>query len=232
MRRKRTRAAGTGDGRAVHREQCGECHESALPLYFVKTPGEWQATVDTHRRIEKLPIDDVNAEELHAFLAGMRAFDDAWTFRTRCQNCHGSSWRRWEERPAEDWAAIAERMARWSPYFYSDEVRDQLVRHLGGSKGVETATLDLSVDDWDRYQRIGQECDDCHSIGYEAERYLKVSREETRDMIARMSQKMAKPYSDGRIESATDDWLEVIGDDDLFARLYPHDNPEDTGGGL
>ena len=25
---------------------------------------------------------------------------------------------------------------------------------------------------------------------------------------------------------------EVIGDDELFARLYPHDNPEDTGGGL
>ncbi len=227
-----TRAAGTGEGRALHAEQCGACHERSLPLYFVKTPGEWASTVDTHRRIEQLPIDEGEAAALEAFLGGMRAFDDGWTFRTRCQNCHGSSWRRWEDRPTEDWAAIASRLARWSPYYYSDEVREQLVRHVEGAKGDSASTLGFPAEDWERYQRIGRECDDCHSIGYEAERYREASRDETRAMVARMSQKMADPYNEERIDSATDDWLEVIEDEGVFARLYPHDDPDDTGGGL
>lgn len=227
-----SRAAGTSEGRQVHAEHCGSCHERALPLYFVKTPGEWAATVQTHQQIEKLALDAKEAQALEQFLTGMRAYDDAWTFRTRCQNCHGSSWRRWEARPSDDWTAIVGRLARWSPYYYNGEVQTQVARHVTAAKGDESATLGLARDDWGRYQSIGRECDDCHSVGYEAERYAEGTREQARAMVSRMSQKMAQPYDEARIDEATDQWLELARDRDLFLRLFPHDHPDDTGGGL
>jgi len=227
-----SRAAGTADGRRVHTERCGSCHERALPLYFVKTPGEWATTVRTHQEIENLALSPGEVDALEDFLTGMRAYEDAWTFRTRCQNCHGSSWRRWEARPAEDWEAIVGRIARWSPYFYSGEVRAQVARYVTKSKGDESATLGLAQEDWDRYQAVGRECDDCHSVGYEASRYADGTREDARAMVSRMSQKMAVPYDEARIDEATDEWLELVRDRELFLRLFPHDHPDDTGGGL
>ena len=100
------------------------------------------------------------------------------------------------------------------------------------AKGDESATLGLARDDWERYQSIGRECDDCHSVGYEAERYAKGTRDQARAMVSRMSQKMAEPYDAARIDEATDDWLELARDRDLFVALFPHDHPDDTGGGL
>jgi mono/diheme cytochrome c family protein len=226
------RAAGTADGRAVHAARCGECHERALPLYFVKTPGEWAETVRTHRRIERLPLDEGEAAALNRFLSGMRAYDDAWTFRTRCQSCHGSSWRRWEPRPAEDWEAIVGRLARWSPYYYNAEVREQIASHVTASKADPEASLGLPAADYSRYVALGGDCDDCHSIGYEGPRYAKGTRAEARAMVARMAQKMAEPFDEDRIDEATDTWLALVKDPALLARLFPHDDPEHSGGGL
>jgi hypothetical protein len=218
-------------GRSVWAPTCGGCHERTLPLYYVKTPDEWQETVRTHRTVEQVDLDEQEAADLHGFLSGMRAFDDAWTFRTRCQNCHGSGWRGWESRTVDDWADIVRRLSRWSPYYYSPGIEEQLVRFLVTEKG----TLDAGFEDVERYEDyvdVVETCDPCHSVGYEAERYRTGTRDDAVAMIERMNQKLIEPLDDAELQVITDDYLELLSEPKLFDRLFPHDVPESGGGGL
>lgn len=218
-------------GRAVWAESCGACHERALPLYYVKTPAEWQQTVRTHRLVEKLDVDEDEAAALHGYLAGMRAVSDAWTFRARCQSCHGTGWRGWEARTAEDWGDIVRRLARWSPYFYSPGVQEQLVRFLASEKGTTDPDFGLGSAYAD-YVEVVEVCDPCHSVSHEAERYRDASRDATLAMVRRMNQKLPEPLEDEELATLTDVYIDLIGEPLRFDRLVPHDQPESSGGGL
>lgn len=218
-------------GRAIWAPTCGNCHERPLALYFVKTPEEWAETVRTHREVEGIELSEAEAADLHGYLSGMRGFDDAWAFRTRCQNCHGSTWRRWDSRTEEDWGDVVRRMARWSPYFYAPGVEEQLVRYLSEHKGTDANDFGLGAR-YDDYARVVEVCDPCHSLTYEAERYAEAPRATTYDMVVRMNQKLAEPLSDDELDTITDDYLELLRAPDTFDRLFPHDLPEPRGGGL
>ena len=218
-------------GRAVWAPTCGSCHERALPLYYVKTPAEWGETVRTHRAVEHVALDEPEALALRSYLAGMRSVSDAWTFRTRCQNCHGSGWRGWEARTAEDWADVVRRLSRWSPYYYSPGVEDQLVRFLAAEKGAVDPDFGLGPR-YAAFADVVAACDPCHSLSHEAERYQNGSRPEALAMVQRMNQKLPEPLEPDELSRLTDDYLELLVDPVRFGRLVPHDQPESGGGGL
>jgi mono/diheme cytochrome c family protein len=220
------------DGLEVFARECAACHERALPLYFVKSPSEWSETVRTHREVEGVQLSEAEAEQLQSFLEGMRSFDDSWTFRTRCQNCHGTSWRQWEPRSEDEWRAIGARLARWSPYFYNEPTLQQITRHLVTQKGEENNSRGLEPQLLERLQAVYNECDDCHSVSYEAARYLDASSSELRSMLERMGQKLAEPYTQQELDQLVDDYSELISSPARFDQLFPHDRPEDSGGGL
>jgi hypothetical protein len=222
-----SRVDGLRSGRAVWGERCGGCHERALPLYFVKAEAEWPVTVATHRNIEGVALDDAEAAALTDFLQGMRSFGDAWTFRARCQSCHGSTWKRWEERTEEDWGLVVRRLGLWSPYFYNGAVQEQLVRFLAQTKGTDAQ--DFGVANYGEYADTIAFCDDCHSVYYEAERYAELDRDAVHAMVERMNDKVAKPASDAELQRHTDRYRELLADPALFDRLAPHDLPEPTG---
>ncbi|MEE2828224.1 MAG: hypothetical protein VX498_03465 [Myxococcota bacterium] len=226
------RAAPSLEGSVVFERECDACHERALPLYYVKSPSEWTETISTHRRVEGVALTDEEASALHAVLSGTRAFSDAWTFRTRCQNCHGSSWRRWERREAEDWEAITERLSRWSPYYYSAPTREQLTTYLVREKRAEQQTFGLSQERFEALNKTYKECDDCHSVSYEAGRYAEASESEVRSMIERMGQKLAEPYAEAQLDELTEAYIDLLSSAERFDRIFPHDRPEHSGGGL
>ncbi len=218
-------------GREHWAPTCAGCHERALPLYFVKTPEEWAETVRTHREVEGVQLSDAEAQDLERWLGGMRAAPDAWAFRTRCQNCHGSTWRRWDRRTEEDWEDITRRLARWSPYFYSEGVSAQIVRFLVAEKGTESTDFGLG-DRYEAWAEVVRVCDPCHSLSYELDRYAQSTRDETRAMVLRMNQKLAEPLTEQELEQLTDDYIDLISEPVAFERVFPHDQPEQQGGGL
>jgi hypothetical protein len=198
----------------------------------VKPPSEWAETVRTHRRVEGVQLSEAEAEKLQKFLEGMRSFDDSWTFRTRCQNCHGTSWRRWEPRSEDEWRTIGARLARWSPYFYNEATLQQITRHLVTQKGDENNSRGLEPQLLERLQAVYDACDDCHSVSYEADRYHGASPDELRSMLERMGQKLSEPYSQPDLDQLVDDYRELISSPARFDHLFPHDRPEHSGGGL
>jgi len=220
----------TVPGRGVFEAKCGSCHDLVLSLYYIKTPIEWRRTIDTQINVEKVKLTPKEKEDVIKFLVGMRSFSDEWTFRTRCRRCHVTSYRKWEKRPPEDWAAIAKRHANWSPYYYRPDVRNQIADHLGRTRSRPDATLGLDAKTYAEFQEVGRACSACHSISIEAERYRGAGEADVRRMIERMSGKTARPMSESEIEKSAASYLELISDPLRFDHLFPHDRPVLEGG--
>ena len=226
-----TRVSGL-EGVDLHASACGRCHERSLPLYYVKSPDAWRRTVATHVDIERVELSDGQRAELLGFLTSMRSFSDHWTFRTRCQGCHGSTWREWQPRTAEDWEGIVGRLSWWSPYYYRADVGAQITRFLAGSGlvGGGGELLDMPPEDAEEVREVVRYCGFCHSVTYEAERYLDHAAAgdgEVERMVERMNDKL---HLDLRMDEATQrdvtqSWLELVADPRLD-RLVPHDRPE------
>ncbi len=220
-----SRVVGT-DGGATFAEHCGQCHFRTAPLSYSKTPFEWGLTVERMR--VKMPgvISDGERERIHDFLINVRSTSEPSAMRTRCARCHGSTWRQWERRPRAEWEGLVNRMARWSPDYYRQPVAAQIIEQLDTVLGDEDATVGLPAETWSRFQRVGEACQACHSIGWNMDLYRERDRSAARAMVARMSQKMVEPLSPEEIESITDSWLDLTRDEAEFRRLFPHDRPE------
>ena len=215
-------------GMAVHASECGRCHERSLPLYYVKSPDAWRRTVDTHVDIERVDLTEPERAALIGFLTSMRSFSDHWTFRTRCQGCHGSTWREWEPRTAEDWQGVVAR----SPYYYRADVADQIGRFLAsqGLVGGAGGLLDLRPERAEEVRDVVRYCGFCHSVSYEADRYLEHAAAddgELERMVERMNDKihLGLRMDEATMRDVTRSYVELIGDD-RFDRLVPHDRPE------
>jgi cytochrome c553 len=217
-------------GAEVHAEWCGRCHERALPLYYIKTPDAWERTVATHVDIERVELTPQERARLLQFLTSNRSFSDHWTFRTRCQGCHGSTWRAWEPRSADDWQGIVKRMGWWSPYFYRADVGAQITRFVAEAGLVEESggLLDLSPAEATKVRDVVTYCGFCHSVTYQAERYAREDPAEVRRMVVRMNDKihLGLQMDDATLERITADYVELIQDLDRWDRLVPHDRPE------
>jgi cytochrome c553 len=219
------RVVGT-DGGAAFARQCGTCHFRTAPLSYSKTPFEWGLTVERMRT--KIPgvITDEDAAQIHEFLTNVRATSDESAFRSRCARCHGSTWRRWERRPRDEWQGLVNRIARWSPDYYRQPVAAQIVDQLQATLGDEASTLGLSAMTWEHWQRVGEVCQTCHSIGWNRDLYRDREPAAARAMVARMSQKMIEPLDEQEIDDIATWWLELTNDDREFRRVFPHDRPE------
>jgi len=213
-------------GVRVHAQSCASCHERALPLYYVKTPTEWQRTVATHVEIERVALDRGESEALLGFLNSMRSFSDSWTFRTRCGRCHGSTWRSWDRRTPEDWEAMSARLARWSPYYYRHDARDQVTDFLEDRLGrADGGLLELPVEQADQLREVHDLCALCHSASYEADRYREASPEAVLAMVERMNQKLPDPVPEEELAGLSRRYSELIADPARFDLLFPHDRP-------
>ncbi len=221
------RVVGSDGGRAFA-ERCGGCHFRAAPLSYGKTPREWHQTVERMRRKAPGTIPDEDAAHIEEFLTNVRATSEQSAFRTRCQRCHGSTWRTWPPRPPGEWQGLVDRIARWSPGYYRQPVAEQVVAWLGSELGDDSATLGLAPPEWERFRRVGELCSPCHSLSWNADDYRRDAHrdEHARAMVARMSQKMVNPLSPTEIDAVARDWLELIRDPERFDGLFPHDRPE------
>lgn len=220
---------GGAEGLGVFEETCGQCHLRSRPLYFVKTPVEWRTTVERMRTFEGAPIDEAEAEAVGDLLCGMRSFSDAWTFRTRCQRCHREGVRGWGERSAEDWERVVGRMARWSPHYYRPQVRDQVVDHLVRTRSDEAATLGLDPAVYRSSMALDQACSPCHSVSRAADRAAALEPDARRELLLRMGAKRSEPWGAAELETLATTYEALLADEELRARLFPHDLPATEG---
>ena len=210
-------------GRGILEQTCNGCHRRTRPLYFIKTPAEWRRTVTRMKAFEKAPIDDDQKEAVLAFLGGMRSFSDGWTFRTRCQRCHVSDYRGWTERDPADWAALVDRVGRWSPYYYKKDVRDQITAHLTATRSEEGASLGLERARYDRFWEVARRCASCHALSRASERFSDKDEEAFIRLVSDMRLKMPEPFPAGEIPSVARTYRELIQQPRLLNQLFPHD---------
>ncbi len=209
---------------------CGQCHAKSRPLYFIKTPIEWRRTVTRMQEMEKAPITDHEREKVIGFLAGMRSYSDRWTFATRCGRCHGISHLVWEKRRPEEWGNIADRIARWSPYYFKPDVRNQIAAHLIKTRSDPAATLKIDASDYQNYHRLENACASCHSISRRYEKYQNTDPNGIATLARRMNAKMPTPLSEAEMTSITLYYGQAISDMERFDKLFPHDRPLLPGG--
>jgi len=214
-------------GMGLFADRCGECHVRTRPLFFVKTPAEWERTVTRMRDFEGADLDERQSERVLGFLVGMRSFSDAWTYRTRCERCHlpGGLHAGQDRRDPAEWPAIVEGFETTSPYYYRQDVRDQIVRHLEREASEPGATLGLDADSYARFRAVGDTCRTCHSLSRAADRYRSAPIDHVEAMVDRMNARMADPLDEGQRIGIARDYQELIADPARFDRLYPHDRP-------
>ena len=223
-------SASMAPGQRVLETKCGACHVRSRPLFYTKTPAQWRSTVTRMRQVEGAKLSDQQAEELLAFLVGGRSFSDAWTFRTRCQRCHGARTYGWERRTPDDWARIAARLARWSPYYHRKPIQDQVVAHLTRTRSDATATLGLPKEKYDAYQQVERTCSQCHSLSWNAARVQAMDEQAVRDLVWRMVKKNASGWDDHRVNKLAREYRQLLNDPETLDRLFPHDRPVRQGG--
>jgi hypothetical protein len=223
-----SRVAGVNPGRAVFEARCGGCHDLGLSLYYIKTPAEWARTVKTQVEVEGVPLDQEEQDQVQNFLSGMRSYSDAWTFRTRCQRCHTNT-NNWRHRPVRDWAAIVNRVARTSPYYYRPDVRDQLLRHLGQAYTNEQNRAGLSKETYYQFSKLDKRCGSCHALSYQAQRYSEATEEQALALVRRMNSKMARPLTADETGRTADAYRKLVRDPASITRLFPHDVPREDG---
>jgi hypothetical protein len=219
-----------GQGRTLFENKCGDCHDLALSLYFIKTPVEWRRTMKVQREVEGVVLTEPENEALTDFLVGMRSFSDKWTFNSRCLRCHYDSHEDWERRKPEDWAAITRRIARWSPYYYRPDVRNQIVAHLVNVKSDHNGALGLDEESYRRFHLLDAACSACHPLSYESDRYTGATADELAAVVKRMGRKLPNPWDETEGEMFVDSYREVIAAPMLFKKLFPHDQPIKEGG--
>ncbi len=219
-----------GQGRTLFENKCGDCHDLALSLYFIKTPAEWRRTMKVQREVEGVVLTEPENEALTEFLIGMRSFPDKWTFNTRCLRCHYDSHRDWEHRKPEDWAAITRRIARWSPYYYRPDVRDQISAYLSAQKSGNNDALGLDEESYRRFHLLDAACSACHSLSYESARYAGATADELAVLVKRMGRKLPQAWDETEGEMFVESYREVSADPILFKKLFPHDQPIKEGG--
>ena len=220
----------TAPGRSILESTCDGCHARTRPLYFIKTPAEWRRTVTRMKEFEKAPLSSDDKEDVLAYLGGMRSFSDAWTFRTRCQRCHVTSYLGWDDRDPKDWAAIVDRVARWSPYYYKQDVRDQIKAHLAATRAEQGSTLGLDRATYQRSWKVGKICSSCHSISRSSKRYRGKDLETIRRLVSDMRHKMVTRFDRGQIKSVAAAYKALLDDPELLSRLFPHDQLIKEGG--
>ncbi len=213
-------------GPGVFEERCAGCHDLTLPLYYVKTPAEWARTVETQIKVEGVRLDADQRQEVLGFLVGMRSFSDAWTFRTRCQRCHGDVG---PDRSPEDWSATVDRLARWSPYYYRPDVKAQLMRHLERTRSRPDARTAADDKAHEAAWRTGKFCSRCHSFSRGRARNLSMSDERIRKLFQRMNGKLARPVSSAELDRLRAPYRRLMSNPALLRRLFPHDQPVEDG---
>ena len=214
-------------GRGLFEDRCGECHVRTRALFFVKTPDEWRRTVTRMREFEGADLDVDEQERVIGFLEGMRSFSDAWTYRTRCERCHlpGGLHAGQHPRDPSEWPGIVEGFERTSPYYYREDVRNQIVRHLERTASEPGATQGLDPADHTRFRAVGETCGVCHSVSRAADRYRDSPIDRVEDLVARMNTKMARPPGEADQLRVARDYRDLIAHPAALPLLYPHDLP-------
>jgi cytochrome c553 len=204
-------------------KSCNTCHSRSRPLYFVKTPAEWERTVKKMRNQEGAELDDSDERAIVGFLSGMRSYSDRWTFASRCLRCHGFSGMGWEDRRPEEWKAIVARVSRHSPYYYRGDVQDQIVAHLVATRSDEETTLGLPAEQYERFSTLGRTCNRCHSISRSADRYRDANPAEMLELVRRMSQKSGGDRIAPKESFFASTYTELMAQEGLFETMFPHD---------
>lgn len=215
-------------GPGAFEARCGGCHDLALSLYYIKTPVEWERTVKTQKEEEKVPLTPDEEQAVLGFLKGSRSFSDGWTFHSRCQRCHISTWG-WADRSPAEWARVVDGLARWSPYYFRPDIKDQILRHLGRTRSGSSTLPGLSAKTHASFEATAKVCARCHSLSHGADRYQGKGAAEIRRVVQRMNRKLARPLPATQLPGLTRSYGELISDPQRFDRLFPHDRPQKDG---
>lgn len=211
-------------------ERCGKCHEAAGVIFHATTPDEWRYRLDHFKVQESADLTDEEYEDIVTFVTAMRSFSDEWTFRARCQRCHGLTTLTWDDRHPDDWRMITERVARHAPHYYDPAIQHQIVEHLSEeySSGEEGPGVDGK--EYAELRQTIKACNGCHFLSRNAEARRGIDEEEALMLVRRMSKKMVKPLTEEQIRATARAYRRLIADPETFQRLVPHDRAVLSGG--
>ena len=215
-------------GAGVFEEKCSGCHDLSLPLYYIKTPAEWERTVKTQIEQEGVHLATNQRADVLGFLLGMRSFSDSWTFHSRCQRCHLST-SGWAHRRPADWAATVDRLARWSPYYFRPDVKAQLLRHLTRHRSRPEARLGLDRVAYDQAWEVARVCSRCHTLSRGLKDYRSASAARLMRLFQRMNLKLARPLGQQQLQRLREPYRKLLADRERLKRLFPHDRPTEDG---
>lgn len=218
----------THPGPGVFQAKCRGCHDLTLPLFYIKTPAEWERTVKTQMEEEGVKLSGGQREDVLGFLLGMRSFSDEWTFRTRCQRCHLST-SGWDDRRPEDWAALVDRLARWSPYYFRSDVKAQVVRHLTRTRSRPDARLGLDGASYEAAWEVARVCSRCHPLSRGLEGHRSATAARIDHLFEQMNRKLARPLGQKQLRRMRGPYRRLLADSERLRRLFPHDLPLKDG---
>ncbi len=205
----------------VIQSNCGHCHSPYRPQHFVRTEAQWRRTVT--RMIERngAPVNEKQKEQVLAWLSDYRSFSDSWTFRAKCLRCHGKHHLVEQDRTAEEWAWIVDRLGWVSTFGYRQDQRDQIKRHLAAELSVPAPVEgDPGYAAWRQRVDLMDACNPCHSLSLVLE---EGALDDTKAMVERMSYKDPVLVPPEKIDALVEAIEALPTDEEGFWDLFPHD---------
>ncbi|MCO4773171.1 MAG: hypothetical protein KDA24_24265 [Deltaproteobacteria bacterium] len=204
-------------------ENCSHCHSPWRPQHFVRTREAWERTVGRMRQrngADKYVSEDAAADVID-WLSDYRGFSDAWTFRARCERCHGEHHLTTTDRTAEEWDFIVERAGWMTPFAFRGDQKAQIKRYLAAN--VATAPPTEGSTEWRALEmrlELQRACNGCHSISLILE---EGAMDHPRAMVKRMSYKDPELVPPERVDAIVEALEALPRDEASFWRLFPHD---------
>ena len=205
----------------VIQSNCGHCHSPYRPQHFVRTEAQWRRTVTRMIDRNGAPVNERQKEKVIAWLRDYRGFSDAWMFRAKCLRCHGKHHLVEQDRTAQEWAWIVDRMGWVSTFGYRHDQRDQIKAHLAAELAVpDPQPGDAEYTAWKQRVDLMNACNPCHSLSLVLE---EGALDDPKAMLERMSYKDPVLVPPERIDELVEALETLPKDAEGFWDLFPHD---------
>lgn len=204
-------------------ENCGHCHSAWRPQHFVRTRAAWERTVGRMRQRNGADkyVSEAAAAEVIEWLSDYRGFSDAWTFKARCERCHGEHHLTTTSRTAEEWEFVVDRAGWMTPFAFRGDQKEQIKRYLTENLAAppppEGTPERKALEDRLELQRA---CNGCHSISLILE---EGALDHPKAMVKRMSYKDPELVPPERIDAIVKTLESLPTDEETFWTLFPHD---------
>jgi cytochrome c2 len=107
----------------VYQRKCSRCHPISRPDKAVKTPREWEKTVNSMRRMDPAWISADDARNIKTWLAGRGLY------KAKCGECHQLD-RSSVKMTVPQWKSVMQRMHGKDPRLITFQEKDLIIFYL------------------------------------------------------------------------------------------------------